>query len=277
MTASSDKSVGQVEFPIRLGRFLAMCGVGPRRGCAELVKAGKALVNGAAVVDPWRFVDKGDVVTVEGKKVSPPEFAYVMLNKPVGYACTNVDPKQRRLAIELINLPGHRLYSAGRLDKDSEGLIIFTDDGDYAHRLTHPRNEVWKSYHVTISRPLTVKETRMALDGITDDGEFLKPVGIRCLSGNTYLFIMGEGKKREIRRIVMALGARVHSLRRVGVGALRLGELPTGAWRHLTVKEIQASLSPRRAADAAVQEAPCSNRPKKQWPPIRHSTSRIPR
>jgi len=237
--------IERVEFPIRLGRYLAMCGVASRRRCAELVKDGKALVDGVAVVDPWRFVDEGQTVLVDGKKITPPDFVYVMLNKPVGYACTNVDPKQRRRAIELIDMPGHRLFSAGRLDKDSEGLIIFTDDGNYTHRLTHPRNEIWKTYHVTISRPLSSKEIRNALDGITDDGEFLKPIIIRHLSGNSYVFILGEGKKREIRRIVVALGARVHELRRVGVGTLPLGGLPLGSWRHLTPDEIQASLVPR--------------------------------
>ncbi len=242
---STESDIGRIEFPIRLVRYLAMCGVAARRRCADLVKDGKALVNGVAVLDPWRFVDEGDVVTVDGKTVSPSSFAYLMLNKPVGYACSNTDPKQRNLAIELVNLSGHRLYSAGRLDKDSEGLIIFTDDGNYAHRLTHPRNEIWKTYHVTVNRPLAVKEIQRALEGITDDGEFLKPVAIRNLTGTTYVFVMGEGKKREIRRIVMALGSRVYTLKRMGVGALLLGDLASGSWRRLTPAEIQASLTPR--------------------------------
>ncbi|QSH40274.1 pseudouridine synthase [Lentisphaerota bacterium ZTH] len=231
---------------MNLTKYLSSCGINSRRKCAELIKSGNVSINGVRVTQPGTQVEASDRVEVGGKKVLLPQKIYILLNKPPGYTCTNSDPFAKKKAIDLIQLQGEqagiRLFSAGRLDKESEGLLIFTNDGSYAEQLTHPRQEVCKEYIVQVSRDFSQSTLKSLQKGITDDGEFLKPVSIEYLKPKMYRFILNEGKKREIRRMVKSAGARTLKLQRVAVGKLKLDVAP-GKWRLMSAADIKKSLA----------------------------------
>jgi 23S rRNA pseudouridine2605 synthase len=227
-----------------LGRYLAMAGAASRRRSVELVKAGRVAVDGVLTTDPARRIGAGEVVALDGRPVSPAALVTVMLHKPPGWVCTVSDRHAERTVVELVSMPGVRLYPAGRLDQDSEGLLILTNDGDYALRLTHPRHGVRKTYEVRTLRPLTPDARNHLLEGVTDEGELLRAEAILPLDGNSSRFLLGEGRKREIRRMVRAVGNRVQRLQRMAVGELVLGDLPSGQWRLLTPAEMALSLRP---------------------------------
>ncbi len=229
---------------IRLVKYLSTAGTASRRAAGELVKNGHVSVNGTVVYEPGYQVQPGDKVTFDGKEVAPVERkVYVMLNKPRGYTCSNKDDHAEHLALELIGLAGdYRLFSAGRLDRDSEGLIIFSNDGDFTARLTHPRHEILKTYVVKASCRLTPEAMDNMRSGITDDGEVLKVRSIEHLGNTDYRIVLNEGKKREIRRLLTASGAKTLRLRRIRIGNLRLGDLPVGQWRELDTEEIKKVL-----------------------------------
>ena len=158
-----------------LSKFLSLCGVSSRRGALELIRAGRVSVNDVIVTDPARRVAEGEVVALDGRKLSAPErFHYVMLNKPRGYVGSNADAHAEKLAVDLLreSCPGF-LRSAGRLDKESEGLIVFSDDGAYLERVAHPRYMVCKRYEVTVARELAAADLKRMVEGIADDGEVL--------------------------------------------------------------------------------------------------------
>jgi len=236
--------VDNIEFPMRLQRFLSLAGICSRRDAEDLITAGRVTVNDAVVTTLGTKVGAADRVTADGRPVSLGRRCYVMLNKPRGYVCTAEDRHAPQKAVDLVNLPGERLYHAGRLDKDSEGLLIFTNDGDYADRLTHPRYRILKHYLVQTDRRLSPMELDVLCNGIEDEGEFLKPEKIEEVSPALYSFVLNEGKKREIRRLIAAAAAQTLMLRRVAVGALELGDLPVGEWRELTPEEVELSLKP---------------------------------
>jgi pseudouridine synthase len=179
----------------------------------------------------------GTVCRFEGKKI------YVMLNKPRGYVCTSKDKFADKLALDLIDVP-ERLFSVGRLDKDSEGLILFTNDGDFAQRIGHPSYSVRKKYYVTIDGSFSREDGLTLEKGIVDEGERLKAVSVKPLKKSkrsdrqVLEFVLNEGKNREIRRMCRHLGWHVKRLERVEIGSLTLGKLATGSWRELTAKEV---------------------------------------
>ncbi|MBO7088465.1 MAG: rRNA pseudouridine synthase, partial [Lentisphaeria bacterium] len=180
----------------------------------------------------------------------PEKFRYVMLNKPRGYVCSNSDAHAEHLAAELIDgFPGRFLRSAGRLDKDSEGLIVFSDDGDYLERVAHPRHRVTKLYDVTVSRPLAETELAAMRAGIADEGEVLRVLEVAQTAPGRLRIKLNEGKKREIRRLCAACGAPVVRLRRIALGGLTLGRLKPGEYRELTPEEVAKSLVPDPAAE----------------------------
>lgn len=227
-----------------LNRHLAMAGVASRRQAVALVRAGRVTVSGQVVTDPAHRVRPGEAVAVDGNPVAPAAPVAVMLHKPKGWTCTVRDPHAARVVTELVKLPGVRLYPAGRLDRDSEGLLVLTNDGDYAQRLTHPRHGVRKSYEVTTARPLAPAAVRQLLSGVEDEGERLRAVAITPLDDTCYRLLLGEGRKREIRRMVAAVGGRVTRLVRIAIGELPLGDLPAGQWRTLSPQEMALSLRP---------------------------------
>ena len=239
--SSSD---GDAALP-NLTKFLAASGAASRRHAADLIKTGHVSVNGEVCVDPSVRIAPGDHVSLDGKPVGPPRgYVYVMLHKPRGYVCTAEDPHAPKKALDLIDLPGVRLVSAGRLDKNSEGLILFSNDGAWIEQLTHPRHGTRKTYQVTTDRPLSPADIRrLTTTGVQNDGETLRALFIRAEAPGRYIFVLGEGKNREIRRMMESLDNRTRRLKRIAVGALRLGGLPMGQWRTLTREEALLALA----------------------------------
>lgn len=231
---------------IRLVKFLSTYAGVSRRAAGDLVKNGCVTVDGKTVTEPGLRVTPENRVTLNGTPVKAQQRKYyIMLNKPRGYISTNADPHADKKAVDLIVLPdAPRLFSAGRLDKESEGMLLFSNDGEYVATLTHPRNEILKTYIIQLQRELTSAEISKILNGIEDDGEFLHALELNALGNRRYSIILNEGRKREIRRMTAAVGSPTLRLKRVKTGKLELGNLAPGQWRELTFEEVQASLQP---------------------------------
>ncbi len=229
---------------MRLQKYLASCGLGSRRACESLISEGVVAVNGQVVTEQGTTVDpETDAVLVRGKPVSPEGFCYILLNKPTGYLCTGSDPHGRDTFHALLPNDLPRVFSVGRLDRDSEGLLIVTNDGDWANRLQHPRHQVHKTYQVWTDRPIShSKITQLIEAGVrVDDGQ-LRAEAIRLIRpagrGGQYEIVLSEGRNRHIRRMLEAVGVRVTRLRRTKIGPLGLGKLPLGQWRYLKPSEV---------------------------------------
>lgn len=228
---------------IALNAYLSKAGVDSRRKCVDIVKSGRVSVNGKIIDNPACRVSASDDVAVDGASLTLNETWHVMLNKPCGYVCTSSDPHAEKTVFDLIKTPGVRLFTVGRLDKESEGLLLLTNDGEFAMRATHPRHGVKKRYEVTLDTPLTAAMMKRMLAGIVDQGETLRALAVESLGGKRYAVVMGEGKKREVRRLMADAGKKTIRLRRVAVGGLRLGNLPVGEWRRLSKKDAIRALS----------------------------------
>ena len=230
---------------VNLTKFLSTAGVASRRRSADLIKTGHVTLNGVVETNPGTRVTGKDKVTCDGRIVSAPRKRhYIMLHKPRGYVCTNNDDHAAKKAVDLIKLKdGARIFSAGRLDKNSEGLILFSDDGDFVEQLTHPRHQIRKTYEVSTDQPLTRSDIERMKQGIQNAGDLLKALDVVPLSPTKYRLVLGEGKNREIRRMMEALGRTTKRLKRIAVGQLRLGGLPMGEWRELTPDEQKAALA----------------------------------
>lgn len=238
---------------VRLHKHLAACGVGSRRACERLMAEGRVTVDSHVVTEPGSLCDPDtQTICVDGRRVRRESLVYFMMNKPAGVLCTSDDPAGRTIFRDLLprNLP--RVFTVGRLDRDSEGLLLVTNDGDLAQRLMHPRYEVQKVYHVWVDRVLTPPEIKRVLEGIWDKGERLAAWSIRRMGppGATtrYEIVLGEGRNRHIRRMLAALHLDVVRLRRVSQGPFKLGRLPAGQVRPLTpaeVTELKQVASPR--------------------------------
>lgn len=226
-----------VEYPVSLSKYLAACGVASRRKSTDLIKSGQVAVNGNIVNEPGMKLVKNDQVEVDGKRISLEEKVYIMLNKPRGYVCTSSDPFASKKAIDLVQVDGIRLFTVGRLDKDSEGLILLTNDGEFANMITHPKHGIKKRYLVTVDLSINNREQERLCDGIIDDGEQLRALRIEGRGSNIYEFVMGEGKKREIRRLVKSCGKKVIRLQRVAIGGLKINDLKIGNWKFLSSDE----------------------------------------
>jgi len=231
---------------ISLSKYLSVCGAASRRKSSDLIKQGKVRVNLEVIKEPGYKISPDDKVFFDGKQVLSQEKVYIMLNKPRGYICTSDDPHAPLKALDLIKLPPEqadiRLFSAGRLDKESEGLLIFTNDGDYVEKIMHPKHEILKNYQVTTDSEIQDDVLEKLRKGIYDDNEFLKAHKIKKEGNCLYTFILNEGKKREIRRMVKFAGTKVSSLKRIALGALTLGTLESGKWKHLTSEDINKTL-----------------------------------
>jgi 23S rRNA pseudouridine2605 synthase len=232
-------------FMMNLVKFIAACGAASRRQAEALIRSGHVVVNGEIMLNPACRITAGDLVLLDGKKLALPEKRhYFLLNKPRGYVCSNADTHAEKLAVELFALPDVHLVSAGRLDKESEGAIIFSDDGDFINRLAHPRYGVLKRYIVETARPLPPHAMTEMIAGIRDGGEMLRVIAVKPLAARRYEVTLNEGKKREIRRLTAFFGCITTRLRRISIGSVELGELPAGAFRELTTGEITALLTP---------------------------------
>ena len=225
---------------MNLTKRLSTGGAASRRKAAELIRQGAVTVNGKVETNPATLVGPKDRIRVGGSELEAmPEHVYIMLNKPRGYVCTNEDIHAKKKAVDLIHLrKAVRLFSAGRLDKDSEGLIIFTNDGKFADRLMHPRNEIMKTYALSVEHPFTDEQLQRMVDGIEDGGETLSAEEVFQLGPRKYALVLAEGKKREIRRMVATLGNDTRRLERVAIGNLKRGMLKPGEWRFMTRRDV---------------------------------------
>ncbi len=226
----------------RLNKYLADHGVGSRRECDKLIADGAVTVNGK-VAALGMSVSESDHVALNGKRVGDKQkLCYILLHKPKGYVTTVKDDLGRKTVMDLVHVNA-RLYPVGRLDYDTEGLLILTNDGALANRLTHPRNEVDKTYIARISGILTESE-RLALErGVVIDGTKTAPATVRILSGDSHRtrceVKIHEGRNHQVKKMFQAVGKEVEFLKRVAVGELRLGGLKRGEYRFLTEKETE--------------------------------------
>jgi 23S rRNA pseudouridine2605 synthase len=226
---------------MRLAKHLAHAGVASRRAAEQLIFHGHVTVGGKVVTDPATDVDGSKPITVDGRPVGGTQLerAVYILNKPPGVVSTSHDTHGRKTVVDLVHAD-RRLYPVGRLDADSTGLILLTDDGELAHRLTHPSFEVPKTYRAVVRNP-PVREPalRKLREGIELDDGRTSPAKVRKISSGELEITIHEGRKRQIRRMCEAIDHRVESLERVAFGPLRLGSLPIGGHRRLTPAEVE--------------------------------------
>jgi 23S rRNA pseudouridine2605 synthase len=223
---------------MRLARYLAHCGVASRRAAEKLIAAGRVSVGGATVIDPARDVDESSRVEVDGEAVEPEAREVWAVHKPVGVTSTAREPGRRRAVVELVDSPC-RLYPVGRLDADSSGLILLTNDGELANRLTHPRYEVPKAYRVTLRRAPTENQLGRLRRGVRLDDGPTAPARVRRLGPREIELTIREGRNRQVRRMTDAVGNEAMALVRVGFGSMRLGRLGEGRARRLRADEIE--------------------------------------
>lgn len=226
---------------MRLQKFFSDAGVLSRRAAEAEIAAGHVRVNGTVAKVGDTIDPETDIVEYNGRRIRPradKPHRYVMLNKPRGYVTTAKDEKGRRTVTDLVRAVGTRVYPVGRLDMDSEGLLLLTDDGEFTNRLTHPRHEIPKIYHVTLSKNPTEEQIMLLSQPMVLDGYVLQPVTVIPLTTDTLEMHLYEGRNRQIRRMCEAVGLRVARLQRVAIGELPLGDLPVGKWRELTEDEV---------------------------------------
>jgi len=256
--------------PERLQKVLASAGIASRRDCEALIAAGRVTVNGRVVVVPGTRVDlEHDEVRVDGQPIRmPAKRTYIMLHKPAGVVSTAEDTHGRPTVLDLVDVPA-RVFPVGRLDIDSEGLILLTDDGELAYALTHPSFEVEKEYRVLLDRPLTPEALRSWRNGVLLDGEMTAPAWVEMIGtapeGVWVRIVLREGRKRQIRAVAKLLGYEVRRLIRVREGNLLLGDLPPRSWRYLTDEEVaalRAHISTRRPLPIKPAEATSVTRPR---------------
>lgn len=227
---------------MRINKYLAQCGVASRRECDRLIAEGKVTVNGrlAGLGDD---VNDGDNIKVEGRPVTVKKNEYYLLHKPKGYLCTVSDDKGRKTVMDILGDGVGRVYPVGRLDYDSEGLLILTTDGELAQHLTHPSNEVPKTYLVKVEGRLTEADLNPIRSGIEIDGYVTKKCRAHIVETNKDYtkveLVLREGKNREIRKMFAAIGREVTLLKRTKVGELTLRGLDRGAFRKLTPAEVE--------------------------------------
>ena len=225
----------------RLQKIIAACGECSRRNAEKLISEGKVRVNGAVAALGYKADASKDVIEVAGKVISGGQRYYIMLNKPRGYITSLDDEKDRKTVSELVDV-GTRVHPVGRLDYNSEGLLIMTNDGELTYRLTHPSSEIPKGYIVTVRGNLETALTVLK-SPILIDGKETRPADVAVLrensEGGLLHIIIREGRNRQIRRMCEAADLRVLRLKRVTIGDLALDRMPAGRWRHLTDKEIK--------------------------------------
>lgn len=230
---------------MRLQKYLALCGVASRRNAEKMILDGKIMVNGITVTEMGVQVDENsDRVTVEGTPVFPEtEKHYLVYNKPIGEVTTVSDPEGRATVMDRFRDYPVRLFPVGRLDYDSEGLLLLTNDGDLMNRLLHPSHEVRKVYLVKASNRVTEEEMFHLRKGVMIDGRLTSPAEVRLIRYETFdtvlLVSIHEGRNRQVRKMLEAVGHQVVHLKRVEFGPVALKDLPLGQWRRLTDAEVR--------------------------------------
>jgi 23S rRNA pseudouridine2605 synthase len=225
---------------------MADCGVASRRKSEALIESGAVKVNGRRAELGDKINPDTDKVYVHNKRVVIKKKGgkrYIMLNKPRGYVTTMNDERGRKCVADLIKDIPERIYPVGRLDKDSEGLLIMTNDGEFANTVTHPRTQINKVYHVTVKPDLSDEQAKLISRGIVIDGRKTAPCEVRIMSRGEERaaaeFVLHEGRNREIRKMCEMVGAEVTLLRRISIGSVKMGKLKRGMWRDLTPDEVK--------------------------------------
>jgi 23S rRNA pseudouridine2605 synthase len=238
---------------MRLVKYLAHGGVASRRAAEELIAAGRVSVGGEVVTDPARDVGEGSGVEVDGRPVSPEPREVWALNKPAGVVSTAREPGRRRAVTDLVDSP-RRLYPVGRLDADSTGLILLTNDGELANRLTHPRYGVPKTYRMILAGPPGEQEVEQLRTGVRLDDGPTAPAEVERRGERELEITIREGRKRQLRRMAEAVGNRVETLTRIRFGPLELGELRSGEARRLSEDEVDLLWEDARPMKAAAKK-----------------------
>ena len=229
---------------MRLQKYLAQCGVASRRTAEKMIADGRVMINGAVVTQMGSQVELTDQVLVDGQPVSPEEEKhYLLYHKPMGEVTTASDPEGRATVLDKFRDYPVRLYPVGRLDYDSEGLLLLTNDGELTQHLLHPSKEVEKLYLAKVSNRLSVEDAKKLQEGVWINGRKTAPAKARILKYDTFsttvLVSIHEGRNRQVRRMFEAVGHQVVLLRRVQFGPLKLGDVGRGQWRHLTSDEVK--------------------------------------
>ncbi|MBR0416480.1 MAG: rRNA pseudouridine synthase [Firmicutes bacterium] len=229
---------------MRLNKYIAQAGVASRRKADELIAAGKVKINGTVCTALGTEVREGDRVSVNGRDITSQgeKLVYYALNKPLGYITTTSDEKGRETVLSLLTDVTQRVFPVGRLDADTTGLLILTNDGNLANHISHPRNAVWKSYEVEIDIAISEEKIQKLRSGVDIGGYITKPAEVKLLRIAKHASLLEiricEGKNRQIRKMCKAVGARVVALTRTAIGEVRLGRTHEGTYRKLTQKEI---------------------------------------
>ena len=228
---------------IRLQKYLSECAVASRRKSEELISQGRVKVNGRVAQIGDKVSPRNDSVAVNGKKVvMNKKQYYIMLHKPRGFITTMEDEMGRKCVAQLVSDVGARVYPVGRLDRESEGMLIMTNDGEFANALTHPSKHVSKTYRVTVRPNINEEQLTAFSEGILIDGKKTAPADVRVIEKQdnrvVLEIIIYEGRNREIRKMCEALGLEVARLKRTSIGSVKLGMLPQGKWRDLTEDEV---------------------------------------
>lgn len=230
---------------MRLNKYIASCGAASRRGADTLISEGRVSVNGTCVSKLGTDIDENaDTVSIDGKVLCRAENkVYIMLNKPKGVLCTCSDDRGRKTVLSLLSNMEERLYPVGRLDYDTEGLLLLTNDGDFAYRCTHPKHELSKTYQAVVRGSLTAQMIEQLRKGVHIGDVITSPasVDIEKTQGDLawVRIVIHEGRNRQVKRMFESVGCRVEMLRRTAIGGLELGDLETGKWRKLSKKDFE--------------------------------------
>lgn len=229
---------------MRINKYIASAGLASRRKADELIANGNVRVNGAVLKEPGYDVTEGDVVEVNGRRIESNEKkVYILLNKPVGFVTTVSDDKDRDTVMDLVADVDSRIFPVGRLDYNTCGMLIMTNDGDFAYRLTHPKHEMPKTYRALVAGVLSDEKCRRLERGVDIGGFKTSPAKVRVVRGTPKTTLVDitihEGKNRQVRKMFKAVGNNVQQLQRIAIGDIKLGRLAEGHYRKLTREEVE--------------------------------------
>ena len=258
--------------PMRLNRYLAACGLGSRRQCEQLILDGKVTINRKRCLELATTVGPRDVVSCQGKDVKPEATATVLLHKPPGFLCTRQDPKDRPTIYDLLPPPLKNLHYIGRLDNESEGLLLLTNDGALTQHLTHPSHETEKEYWVVLNRPFRMEDSIPLKAGMQLEEGMARADEVTTLSPRHVSIVLHQGLNRQIRRMFELLNYEVHRLVRIRIGTLDIGQLKPGKWRHLHEPDLE-KLRKAPPRDPSKPKPPATKRATKSARPARPASA----